>query len=91
MTDIGVYTATLQVKLTNFPAVTPVEVAFAITLVDPCLSTALTLPTSLTPVTITALDGTSSSQVFVPATDSAGDAALLPDLCGPITYSIVEV
>ena len=91
MTDIGVYSATLQVKLTNFPAVTPVEVPFAITLLDPCLTTTLTLPTSLTPVTITALDGISSSQVFVPATDSAGDAAVLPDLCGPRTYSIVEV
>ena len=90
LADAGVYTATLDAKLTSYPAVTHAQVIFTITVIDPCLTTTLTLPTVLAPVTITAMSGTGSSQIFLPATDAAGAAAATPGLCGNRIYSIVE-
>jgi len=56
MADIGVYTATMEAKLTNYPAAAPVLVSFSITIVDPCLTTVVTLP-ALVAFTISAFDG----------------------------------
>ena len=47
MTDKGTHTATLQAKLTNYAGVAPKQVAFSVTLVNPCLTTTLALPTTL--------------------------------------------
>ena len=58
LSDANTYTATFQAKLTNYPLVAPVEITFTITLVDPCLTTSLSLSTTLTAVTITSLSGT---------------------------------
>ena len=57
MADINTYTATFQVKLTNYPEVAPVQVAFQIQLVDPCLTTVLALPTTLTAASIVSMSG----------------------------------
>ena len=57
MLHIGIYTATLSASLANYPLVTAAQIAFSVTLVDPCLTTVLTLPTTLLTFTITAFDG----------------------------------
>jgi hypothetical protein len=36
MTDIGTYTATLEVKLTNYSGVTPKTIEFSVELLHPC-------------------------------------------------------
>jgi hypothetical protein len=45
---------------------------------------------ALTSFTISAFDGVGFSQTFLQATDSAADIALVPDLCGPRSYVILE-
>jgi len=87
---VGSYTATLSASLLDYPAVPPAELMFAVTLVDPCLTTVLTLPTTLVTFTISAYDGVGFTQTFMPATDTAANSALVPDLCGPRTYAVVE-
>jgi hypothetical protein len=62
--DAGVHNATFKAKLTNYPLVAHVNIGFQITITNPCLTTALTLPTTLTSVTITSLSGTGNSQFF---------------------------
>ena len=57
MANIGAHTATLQAKLTNYPGVAAAQVSFSTTLVDPCLTTILALPTTLVIQTITSLSG----------------------------------
>ena len=57
MADIGVYTPRLRAKLTNYPSVTASNVAFSATLINPCLTTSLALPTTLMNETITAFSG----------------------------------
>ncbi len=47
MANKGTYTATLKAKLTNYSGITPATIAFSVTLVDPCLTTTLVLPTNL--------------------------------------------
>ena len=59
-------------------------------LVDPCLTTVLTLPTLPASFVISAFDGIGFTHTFMPATDSAADIALVPSLCGPRTYVILE-
>ena len=90
MTDIGTYTATLKAKLTNYAGVTPAQVAFSVTLINPCLTTTLALPTVLVATSITSLSGSATLQVFAPATDTAATSAAVSDLCGPRVYTIVE-
>ena len=91
MTDIGTYTATLKAKLTNYAGVTPAQVSFSVTLVNPCLTTTLALPTTLVATSITSLSGLTSTQVFAPSTDTAATFAGVLDLCGARIYSIVEI
>jgi hypothetical protein len=91
LSDAGVYTATFDALLTTYPTVAHAEIVFTITIIDPCLTTMLALPTALAPVTIVAMSGIGSSALFAPATDTAGTAAATPGLCGPRLYSIVEV
>ena len=62
---------------------------FTVDFLDPCLTTVLTMP-ALASFTIGAFDGVGFSQSFLQATDSAADAALVPDLCGPRSYLILE-
>ena len=57
---------------------------------SPCLTTTLSLPTTLTSVTITSLSGVSNSQTFKPATDTAAATSSSLSLCGNRIYSIVE-
>ena len=90
MADVGTHTATLKAKLTNYPAVAPALVSFSTTLIDPCLSTTITLPTTLVAETITSLSGLTTIQVFAPATDTAATSAGVLGLCGPRIYTIVE-
>jgi hypothetical protein len=56
MADIGPHTATLRASLTNYPSAPPVSVTFTVTMVDPCLTTVLSLP-ALSTFTISAFDG----------------------------------
>ena len=61
LSNAGVYTATFDTLLTDYPAVAHAQVVFTITIVDPCLTTVLALPTVLSPVTIVAMSGVGSS------------------------------
>ena len=90
ISDANVHSATFRAKLTNYSSyVANVEIGFQITITNPCLTTILTLPTTLTAVTITSLSGVSNSQTFAPATDTAATSAVR-GLCGNRIYSIVE-
>lgn len=89
LSDVNTHNARLKVKLTNYAAVAAVEIAFTITITNPCFSTSLTLPTTLTAVTITSKSGTGNDQTFLPAT-TAGVSASIPGLCGVRVYSIDE-
>ena len=55
--DANMYTPTLQAKLTNYSGVSATTVAFSVTLINPCLTTTLALPTTLIAKTITSLSG----------------------------------
>ena len=88
--DAGSYTATLSASLTNYPAVAAAQISFSLELINPCLTTVLTLPTTLSAFTITVGDGVGFEQTFMPATDSKADAATTPALCGPRVYAILE-
>lgn len=90
MTKIGTYTATFSATLNDYPGVPAAQLTVAITLVDPCLTTVLTLPTALTSFTISAFDGIGFTQTYMPANDSAATGALVPGLCGPRVYTILE-
>ena len=87
--NAAVHSANFRAKLKNYPDVASVDIGFQITITNPCLTTTLTLPTTLTAVTITSLSGVSSSQTFAPAIDTAATSAVR-DLCGNRIYSIVE-
>ena len=80
----------MNVKLASFADVKAEQVKFWVTLTNPCLTTTLSLPTTLAPVTITSTSGVSVTQNFAPATDSAATSALNLTLCGSRIYSIVE-
>ena len=84
------YTATLSASLVSYPTVLPAQLSFTITLVDPCLTTVLTLPTTLLSFSIKAFDGIGFTQTFMPATDTAATSANVIDLCGPRQYIVVE-
>ena len=90
MADILGYTAKLRAKLTNYSGVAAATVAFSVTLINPCLTTNLALPTTLIAKTIILLSGTAVTQVFAPATDTAATAASVASLCGLRVYTIVE-
>ena len=62
--DAGVHNATFRAKVRDYSLVAHVDIEFKITITNPCLTTALTLPTTLTSVTITSLSGTGNSQFF---------------------------
>ena len=87
--DAGNHDATFRAKMRDYPLVACVDIGFKITITNPCLSTVLTLPTTLTSVTITSLSGTGNSQTFLPATNTP-TTSLVPGLCGNRIYSIVE-
>jgi len=61
MAEINTYSVTLSASLTNYPAVQAVTLTFTANLVDPCLTTSLTLPTTLVAFSITAYSGTGYS------------------------------
>ncbi len=90
MAILGPYTATLSASLVNYQAVSPAQLTFSVTLVDPCLTTVLALPTTLVTFTISAFDGVGHTQTFMPATDTAATSAVVNNLCGPRTYVVVE-
>jgi hypothetical protein len=52
-----IYEVTLNVSLKDYPAVAAAEVAFKVTLIDPCLTTILKLPTDLAHVKIISKSG----------------------------------
>ena len=59
MAEVGLYTpTTLKAKLTNYSGVSAATVEFSITLINPCLTTTLALPTTLIAKTITSFSGT---------------------------------
>jgi hypothetical protein len=60
-----------------------------VTLVDPCVTTVLSLP-ALSTFTISAFDGIGFTQTFTPASDTASSTAAVPGLCGTVSYLIVE-
>jgi hypothetical protein len=87
--DAGNHDATFRAKMRDYSLLAHVDIGFKITITNPCLTTVLNLPTSLTSVTITSLSGTSNSQTFLPATNTP-TTSLVPGLCGNRIYSIVE-
>jgi hypothetical protein len=87
--DANDHNVTFRAKMRDYSLVAHVDIGFKITITNPCLTTVLTLPTTLTSVTITSLSGTGNSQTFLPATDIAA-TSLIPGLCGNRIYSIVE-
>jgi hypothetical protein len=80
---------TLSAKLISYSAVTAATKTFTATLVDPCLTTSLTLPTVMVNFSIS-YGGTAYTTTFMPATDTKANAALVASLCGPRVYTIVE-
>jgi hypothetical protein len=86
LANVGTFSATLDVKLTNYSSVTHFKASIAITIIDPCLTTTLSLPTLLLPVQIASLSGVQDTQTFLPAIDTAATNATIPSLCGPRTY-----
>lgn len=60
MIDIGTHTVTLKAILVNQPLVPSVEISFSLTMLNPCVTTTLTLPTALTAMMIGALNGLSN-------------------------------
>lgn len=62
---------TLNVSLGDYPAVAAATVDFKVTMKNPCLTTTLTLPTTLSPVEIISKSGIKHDQLFTPATDDA--------------------
>jgi hypothetical protein len=90
MSLIGSHNATMRAALLNYPSSVPADISFTINLIDPCLTTVLSLP-SLQTINITSFTASMAlSQSFAPATDSAATIANVVDLCGPRVYSIVE-
>jgi hypothetical protein len=82
------YSITLTVSFTNYPSRSSTQ-SFNVYLVDPCPSAVLSLPTTLSNISITALISSVNfnSQTFSPATDNVA----LPgttDVCGPRTYTV---
>ena len=75
ISDVQVYTATFSAKLANYAAVAAATTSFTITIVNPCLGTVLSLPTTLNAVTITSRSGLGDTQTFLPASDTAGVAS----------------
>ena len=90
MANIGFYTPKLRAKLTNYPSVIAASVEFSATLINPCLTTTLALPTTLKDKTITSFSGTAVTEDFAPATDTAATFAGVIDLCGVRIYTILE-
>jgi len=90
MVYVGSHTAVLTATLANYPSVTAATKSFAVTIIDPCLTTVLTLPTTLSSFSITVFSGIPYTMTFLPATDTQATAAGVPSLCGPRVYSIVE-
>jgi hypothetical protein len=90
LAHVGLHSVTFEAKLTNYAEVTPLLATFSVNITNPCLTTILSLPTTLAPITITSLSGIGDTQNFLPATDSASTTASIPGLCGSRIYSIVE-
>ena len=90
LAHVGLHSVTFEAKLTNYAEVTPLLATFSVNIINPCLTTILSLPTNLASVTITSLSGIGDTQNFLPATDSASSMASIPELCGNRIYSIVE-
>jgi hypothetical protein len=90
MAQIGTYSATLTAKLASYTAVVGATKSFSVTLVDPCLTTTLTLPTTIAAFSITAFSGVATTITFMPATDSKATSAGVASLCGPRVYTIIE-
>jgi len=87
MTKIGSYTVTLSAKLTSYTAVTAATKTFTVTLVDPCLTTDLTLGSI--PTIISEVTSAATTHAFTAATNSASTLAGVTNLCGSYTYSII--
>lgn len=86
----GTYPAHFEVGLASYPAVPKITIPFTINILNPCLATVLSLPTTPPDTTITALSGVAVTQTFAPAKDSVATAAGINNICGNRIYSIVE-
>ena len=88
--DCGAHQATLEVSLQNYPLVVHAKIQFTITITDPCLTTTLTLPTTLQAVSITSMTGVGNTQTFKPATDPVTTFLANLGFCGNRVYTILE-
>jgi hypothetical protein len=83
---------TLTAFLSSYTAVASAIKTFNVTIIHPCETAVLTLPTALQNFSVTPHSGVPFTQAFMPAVDSksavagAGDASF----CGPRVYKIVE-
>ena len=75
----------------NYPTATHAQISFTIDIIDPCMTSTLTLPTTLLDVSIYSISGVGTSQLFAPAVNNAEIAASILGLCGPRVYSIAEL
>ena len=64
LAHVGLHSVTFEAKLTNYEEVAPLLATFSVNIINPCLATTLSLPTTLAPVTITPHSGVSNTQSF---------------------------
>ena len=88
MTKIGSYSVTLSASLSNYPARPAVNQTFTAVLVDPCLTTDLTLGSQVIPTMTSEITSAATTHTFTAATNSASTLAGVTNLCGSYTYSI---
>lgn len=86
----GPYTVNVFAALVSYPAIPAARDTVDVTIVDPCLTTTLALPTALTAFDIAMGSGIGHDQTFLPAIDTAALNSGITNLCGPRKYVILE-
>ena len=71
MAHIGSYTVTLSATLTNYPTTPAATKTFTVTLVDPCLTTTLSLGAQVLSNMSSIVTQAAATQTFITASDSA--------------------
>lgn len=88
MSKIGSHSVTLSASLTDHPMVPAVTRTFTAVLVDPCLTTTLSLGAQVLSNMISTVTQAAATQTFITAKDLASTLASVTNLCGDFTYSI---
>jgi len=83
---------TLTAFLSSYTAVASAIKTFSVTIIHPCETAVLTLPTALANFSVAPHSGVPLTQAFMPAVDSKSGVAGagVASFCGPRVYKIVE-